>query len=86
MTRHELFRDTLLRGFRNMRTGLGLESLRVILTSCGFTRFEDGDMEDDIQYFMDKGFLVEVFKSHSPGNRIWRITAAGVDDLEKRGL
>jgi hypothetical protein len=35
---------------------------------------------------MDKGFVAEVVKSHSVGNRIWRITASGVDDLERRGL
>ena len=35
---------------------------------------------------IDKGFIVELAKSHTPANKRWRITAAGVDDLDRRGL
>jgi hypothetical protein len=83
----EIFRETALRAFKATGVcGLSLVTLEVSLTACGFRRFTPGEMEDDLQYFMDKGFIAEVPKSHSLGNRIWRITAAGVDDLERRGL
>jgi hypothetical protein len=83
----EIFRDTALRAFQACGgCGLSLVTLEVTLKACGFRGFTTGDMEGEIRYFVDKGFLAEVAKSHSVGNRIWRITAAGTDDLERRGL
>ena len=83
----EIFRDTTLRAFQACGgCGLSLVTLEVTLRACGFRSFTREDMEGEIQYFVDKGFLAEVAKSHSVGNRIWRITAAGRDDLEGRGL
>ena len=66
--------------------GLSLITLDVTLRACGFKGFAAEEIEAEVRYFMDKGFVAEVPKSHSVGNRIWRITAAGVDDLEGRGL
>ncbi len=84
---HEIFRETMLRAFQAAAgCGLCLATLDVTLRTCGFKRFEEQDIEAEVQYFTDKGFVAEVPKSHSLGNRIWRITAAGVDDLERRGL
>jgi len=84
---HEIFRETVLRAFRAAAgCGLSLVTLDVTLRSCGFKAFAPEDIEADVQYFMDKGFVAEVPKSHSVGNRIWRITAAGTDDLERRGI
>jgi hypothetical protein len=84
---HEIFRETVLRAFKSAQgCGLSLVTLDVTLRTCGFKRFEPEAVEMEVQYFIDKGFVAEVAKSHSLGNRIWRITAAGVDDLEKRGL
>jgi hypothetical protein len=86
-SQREIFRDTVLRAFQACSgCGLNLVTLEVTLRACGFRRFTTEEMEGDIQYFTDKGFLAEVAKSHSLGNRIWRITAAGMDDLERRGL
>jgi hypothetical protein len=83
----EVFRETTLRAFKAASgCGLTLLTLEVTLRSCGFRNFTSEEMEGEIQYFTDKGFLAEVSKSHSVGNRIWRITAAGIDDLERRGL
>ena len=83
----EIFRDTTLRAFQACGgCGLSLVTLDVTLRTCGFKRFEPEEIEADVQYFTDKGFVAEVSKSHSVGNRIWRITAAGMDDLEGRGL
>jgi hypothetical protein len=83
----EVFRDLVLRAFKNARgCGLSLVTLETTLKNCGFNRVEAEEMEAEVRYFMDKGFVAEVVKSHSVGNRIWRITASGVDDLERRGL
>ena len=83
----EVFRETVLRAFQSAGCcGLSLATLEVTLRTCGFKRFEPEEIEADVQYFTDKGFVAEVSKSHSVGNRIWRITAAGTDDLERRGL
>jgi hypothetical protein len=85
--RHEIFRDTLLRAFQaGGGCGLGLETLEVTLRACGFKGFTEEEMEAEVQYFVDKGFIAEVAKSHSTGNKLWRITAAGTDDLERRGF
>ena len=83
----EVFRETVLRAFHAAAgCGLSLVTLDVTLRTCGFKGFAPEDIESEVRYFMDKGFVAEVPKSHSVGNRIWRITAAGVDDLEGRGL
>jgi hypothetical protein len=83
----ELFRDALLRSLKAARTvGMNLFTLEIALRLTGFSGLTRGEVEEQIQYFMDKGFVAEVPKSHSPGNKIWRLTAAGMDDLEKRGL
>ena len=83
----EVFRDTVLRAFKASRScGMNLETLEVTLRACGFANVTKEQLEAETQYFADKGFLVDVAKSHSMANRIWRITAAGVDDLERRGL
>jgi hypothetical protein len=85
--RQEVFRDTVLRAFQaGSGCGLGLETVLVTLRACGFKEFTGEEMEAAVQYFVDKGFVAEVAKSHSVGNRLWRITAAGTDDLERRGL
>ena len=82
----ELFRDALLRSLKAGRSiGLNLESLALALTVAGFKRFTREELEDEIQYFADAGFIAEVLKSHSLGHKIWRITKEGVDDLERRG-
>jgi hypothetical protein len=83
----ELFRDALLRSLKAARSaGMNLFTLEMALRLTGFSTLVRWEVEEQIQYFMDKGFIVEVPKSHSPANRIWRLTAAGMDDLEKRGL
>ncbi len=82
---HEIFRETILRAFQAAAgCGLGLTTLDVTLRACGFKHFDAAQVEADLQYFMDKGFIAEVPKSHSLGNRLWRITAAGTDDVEQR--
>ena len=77
----------MLRAFQaSAGCGLSLTTLDVTLRACGFKGFTAEEIEAEVRYFMDKGFVAEVVKSHSVGNRIWRITASGVDDLERRGL
>jgi hypothetical protein len=87
LQQREIFRDTILRSLKAAAgCGLTLATLEVALRACGFRHFQEADIEGDLQYLSDKGFMAEVPKSHSLGNRLWRITAAGTDDLEKRGL
>jgi hypothetical protein len=83
----ELFRDALLRALKAAHsTGFSLSNLEIALRASGFRHFTLSELEGELQYFTDKGFVAENPKSHSVANRVWRITAAGVDDLEKRGL
>ncbi|MGA2750775.1 MAG: hypothetical protein ABSG59_18545 [Verrucomicrobiota bacterium] len=83
----ELFRDALLRSLKNARsTGMNLFTLEIALRSCGFRHFSLDELQGELQYFCDKGFAVEILKSHSRAYKIWRITAAGIDDLEQKGL
>ena len=83
----ELFRDAILRSLKSNRlTGMNRFTLEIALRMVGFPRATTEEVENEIQYFIDKGFIVEIPKSHSPANKRWRITAAGVDDLDRRGL
>jgi hypothetical protein len=83
----ELFRDALLRALKAARsTVFTLSNLEIALRASGFRHFTAAELEAELQYFADKGFVAENYKSHSLANRIWRITAAGIDDLEERGL
>jgi hypothetical protein len=83
----ELFRDALLRALKAARSiGLSESTLEIALRMAGFRHFSTEELEGELRYFEDKGFAVAVPKSHSMGNKTWRITAAGVDDLEGRGL
>lgn len=83
----ELFRDALLRALKAARAGgFSLSNLEIALRASGFRGFTLQELEGELRYFADKGFVVENKKSHSVANRIWRITAAGIDDLEARGL
>jgi len=83
----ELFRDALLRALKAAySTGFSLSNLEIALRLSGFRHFTTAELEGELQYFADKGLVRENWKSHSVSNKIWRITAAGVDDLEGRGL
>ena len=74
----ELFRDALLRSLKAARSiGLNRASLELALTVAGFRHFSRGELEDELQYFVDAKFIVEVPKSHSYGHKIWRITKDG---------
>lgn len=83
----ELFRDALLRALKEARSsGLSLPAIELALMTAGFQSFRRSEVEDELQYFIDAGFITETPKSHSFGHRIWRITKNGIDDLERRGL
>ena len=83
----ELYRDAILRSLKaNRTTGMNRFTLEIALRMVGFPLATTEELEQEIQYFIDKGFVIEVAKSHTPANKRWRLTAAGVDDLEKRGL
>jgi hypothetical protein len=57
----EVFRETVLRAFQSAGCcGLSLATLDVTLRTCGFKRFEAEEIEADVQYFTDKGFVAEV--------------------------
>lgn len=83
----EIFRDAILISLKAARTtGRNLSNLRLELHIAGFRNVQDGDITDELAYFIDAGFIALVPKSHSVGNRIWRITKDGIDDLERRGF
>jgi hypothetical protein len=83
----ELFRDAILRALKASPTaGLNRGTLEIALRLGGFPPATAQDVEREIQYLIDKGFVAEVLKSHSPANKRWRLTAAGMDDLDLRGL
>lgn len=83
----ELFRDAILRALKaSASIGLNIVSIDTFLRTAGFRNFTNDDVEAELQYFTDKGFIALVPKSHSVANRQWRITATGIDDLEARGM
>ena len=61
------------------------------LALCTFTartlalRIATEDVEEEVQYLVDKDFLEKVSSAISPEVRAWRITAAGRDWLATEG-
>jgi len=79
----ELFRLALLRIFdaNQTRYGLGLAALGHLGRSYGFFNSGAPQLERELRYLQDKGYIGQLFKTISPENRVWRITAAGRDFL-----
>lgn len=79
----ELFRRALLEALdaNGTRYGLGLAALRLHLAPFGFPGSNTADIERELLYLIDKGFVAEVTKAVSPELRSWRITAPGRDHL-----
>jgi len=49
-------------------------------------RMEGDDLQAEVQYLVDKGFVAPESKRLSPENREWKITAEGRDYLATEGL
>ncbi len=79
----ELFRLALLRVLEAnpTRFGLGPSALAHLAVRFGFPWPGAADLQREVQYLEDKGYIVQVHKNLSPENRAWRITAAGRDYL-----
>ena len=79
----ELFRLALLRVFEANQTryGLGLAALGHLGMTFGFFNAKPEQLEREVAYLQDKGYIAQLFKPVSPENRVWRITAAGRDFL-----
>jgi len=82
----ELFRISLLRVLDANRSqfGFGLTALATLVLRFGFKVGPD-DVEPEIIYLEDKGFVTLIGKAISPENRTWRITADGRDYLASNG-
>lgn len=68
------------------RYGLSEELALIGTRKYGLRSATVEDIQEEIQYLADKGFLVEVEKQISPENKSWRITATGRDWLANQGL
>ena len=81
--KRELLRLALLRVLdaNHTRYGLGLTALGHLGLSFGFFSATTAELERELHYLEDKGYVTAVFKVISPENRVWRITAAGRDFL-----
>lgn len=64
--------------------GLAAGLLLQFVRNEGFRSVTAENLDAEILYLADKGFLSAVIKSISPENRAWRITAAGRDFLAER--
>jgi len=65
--------------------GLTLETAKVVLNSKGF-RSSGEDIQAEITYLVDKGWMAELTKRLSPEIRSWRVTAEGRDFLAQEGF
>lgn len=82
----QIFRDTILMTTRNYPRGITRMSLDICLRSAGFTHHTYRDLDFHLEYLVSKTFLEVPNKSHTPELRMFKLTAAGVDDLSVRGL
>ena len=79
----EQLRLSLLRflGANNTRFGLGSSLLEQMARSEGRPSLTKAEVEEELEYLVDKGFSGEFQKPLSPENRAWKITAEGRDFL-----
>ncbi|MDR3459562.1 MAG: hypothetical protein P4N60_19200 [Verrucomicrobiae bacterium] len=78
----ESFRLALLRVLderASERFGLTVQAIQVFLGQFGFRASKVDEVNVELQYLADKGYVVEISKTISPENRCWRITAEGRD-------
>ncbi|MHB8520716.1 MAG: hypothetical protein ACYDH9_08150 [Limisphaerales bacterium] len=83
----EHFRNTLLVILDANQTRFGLPvSALVIHTRSRGNAVAVEQIDEELQYLKDKGFVELVVKVISPELRSWRITASGRDYLAEKGL
>lgn len=82
----EMLRHALLQGADLAKPrALALELARLTAVRFGF-RPEDAELEAELAYLTEKGFLAREERAISPALAGWKITAAGRDYLEAQGL
>lgn len=81
-TEREQVRLSLLRylAANKGRFGISAAMLRQYLASEG-SRLTQAEIEAELLYLTDKGFVLEITKAVSPENLAWRISAEGRDFL-----
>ena len=88
--RRELIRTIILRVCHAARVGGSGLGVSLWLIERGLQR--DGlnilleEIDAEISYLADKGWIEHVRKENTPANRRWRITAAGIDQAEAEGF
>jgi hypothetical protein len=61
------------------RYGLAARLLAQMARSEGRPELSNRQVDDELVYLRDKGFVTEGSKAISPEVRVWRITSAGLD-------
>lgn len=77
----EQLRLSLLRFLEGNTTRFGLPTavLLQMARSEGRSALESRQVEAELEYLAEKGFVAEALKGISPENRNWRVTANGRD-------
>ena len=66
------------------RYGLPLDAITLQVRCRGFEKITRDQVEPELQYLEDFGFIEQALKQISPENRAWRIHAKGRDFLAQR--
>ena len=87
-TARENLRLALLRVLetRTGRFGLNLDGITLHVRSEGFPQITRDQVEPELIYLEDLGYIEQALKTISPENRCWRIRATGRDYLAERGF
>lgn len=86
-SQRQTFRSFLLTSAAGAgRFGISEELIFHGARASGFHSVTQEEIGEEIQYLVDKGFLVAVDKQISPENKSWRVTAEGRDWLAQQGL
>lgn len=86
-TQTEILRHALLTGAEAGKPyGMTVELFAMAARSMGLRSVTAAEIEAEIAYLVDKGFLHLEPKALSPENRRWRISATGRDYLATEGL
>lgn len=83
----EIFRNQLLLAAKMAApAGLTIEHFTVHVKLNGFPKATKDEVEAEVTYLRDKGFVAPIEKKISPEIVALRITAAGSDYLAENGL
>ena len=81
----QFIRDVICQTAKRFPLGMTFLTLQTCLRSVLMYNVADSDLELHLRYLESANFIEQMPK-RTPQNRLWKITADGLDDLAARGM